>query len=60
MEVLIIHVRNVSIGTGLSEDRKADCNMKYYVLEIDGTWKEIKEKDVADFLSYGCQVRVDK
>ena len=36
-------------------------NMKYYVLQIGGVWKEIKKEDVQSYLDYGCQVKsVDK
>lgn len=33
---------------------------KYFVLQMDGTWKEIAEKDVKKFLDYGCQIRCEK
>jgi hypothetical protein len=29
----------------------------YECLQIDGNWKEIDQKDIDSFLSYGCQVR---
>ena len=31
--------------------------MKYYVLQIDNSWKEIKFEDIQKFLDYGCKVK---
>jgi len=30
--------------------------MKYYVLQIDGTWKEIPKSEIKSYLDYGCIV----